>query len=1085
MKTRNIQSNYRTVRLSFYIFLLATWVNAGYVRATEKSPAVQTQFARPDKQRGKGTVVDESGQPLIGVTVQIKGTTVGVVTDKEGNFSLDIPAGARTLVFSYLGMKTQELPAGKEVYRVVMTEDVTLMDEVVVIGYGSQSREKITTSVTKLDKAALKNVPYANAASALQGTVSGVRVQSTSGQPGAQPRIIVRGGTSINDPNGAAPLYIVDGIVRPTLVDLASEEIESIQILKDAAATSIYGARGSNGVVIVTTKTGKAGKAKVEYRYNLTVSDIGKKYEFASAEEYLTLMRKGMISPAKFGTATEQRLVGHLGYGTGNDLSNNTAFSTQYLTDENRYKLAQGWKAMPDPVDPARTLLYSDTDFQEQIYRTGFSHNHHLEVSGGTEKATFNAALGYMTNEGTVITTSYKRYNFSLNGSLQALENLKISARAVYSHSNTYGSPLAADATFYRSPACPPTTKFTFEDGSLAPGAAQYLGNAVYHMNKADRKYNYENLSLAVDADWTILPGLSFKPLLSLFEVNSNNYTFWHAYWNGPRDYISTRNANADDYRWLQYQADAVFDYVKSFGDSHHLNVTAGYSFFSREESRLAAAGRGASTDLVPTLNASGVPVSVGGSVTQRAMHGFFARAAYDFCDKYLVSVTARYDGASNLGANSRWGVFPGVSVGWHVDKEKFWSFLPENRMRLKLRASYGVNGNISGLGDFTAQGDYAVGSKYLGSAGITMAAMANQDLSWEESKTFDVGADVTLFDNRLNIIFDYYNRITDNLLTTRSLPHSTGFGSILTNLGRLQNRGIELEVNAKILPSSSPVQWSLGFNASKVTNKILKLPDNGVENNRIGGEFIWDAKQEKHTWQGGLQEGGRMGDLFAYKMVGVYATDEEAQRAGEPVDNVITVPDKTKYGGDAKWHDTDGNGVIDSKDRVYVGNIYPDWTGGISTSLSYNGFDLYGRLDFTLGHTIYNFAKGFLDYNWQGDNNMTKDVVERSWKEQGDRADMPRFYWHGDRGQQNAIRGSSLYHESGDFLAVRELSLSYTVPSKIIRKICLDGLRFTVTGNNLHYFTKYSGLNPEEGGQDNGRYAMPRNIIFSANITF
>ena len=569
------------------------------------------------------------------------------------------------------------------------------------------------------------------------------------------------------------------------------------------------------------------------------------------------------------------------------------------------------------------------------------------------------------------------------------------------------------------------------------------------------------------------------------YEVNSMNYTFWDAYWNGPRDYITTRNANSDTYRWRQYQADAVFNYIKSINESHNFDITAGYAYYFRKESRLAASGRGASTDLVPTLNASSVPVSVSSSITERAMQGVFARIGYDYKDKYLISVSARYDGASNLGKNNKWGFFPGVSLGWHVDKEKFWSFMPKDLMRLKLRASYGVNGNISGLSDYAAQGSYSVGSKYLGNAGIVMGAMENQDLSWEESRTFDIGADVSFFNNRLNFIFDYFNRITDNLLTNRTLPHSTGFGSIFTNLGRLQNRGIELEMRANILPTSSPVQWSLGLNASKVKNKILELPDNGTENNRIGGEFIWDAKLGKHTWQGGLQEGGRMGDLFAYKMLGVYSTDEEAQDPNEPIDNIITVPDKTKYGGDVKWQDTDGNGVIDSKDRVYVGNIYPDWTGGINTSLSFKGFDLYCRLDFTLGHTIYNFAKGFIDYNWQGDNNMSKDVVKYSWKEQGDQASMPRFYWHGDRGQQNAIRGSSMYHESGDFLAIREVSLSYTVPANVIQKIRLSGLRFTVTGNNLHYFTSYSGLNPEEGGQDNGRYAMPRSVIFSANISF
>ena len=626
MKAINIKSNNRILHYCFVLFSFAV-LNIENVHTAE---GIQSSlYADAEKKTVKGNVIDEYGQPLVGVAVQVKGSSIGTVTDLNGDFSLDIPTDSHTLIFSYLGMKTQEVPANKKNYKIVMIEDATQMDEVVVIGYGSQSREKITTSITKLDKEALKNIPYANAASALQGTVSGVRVQSISGQPGAEPRIIIRGGTSIDNPNGATPLYIIDGIMRPNMVHIATEEIESIQVLKDAAATAIYGAQGSNGVVIITTKKGKAGKARIEYRYNLTISDIGKKYEFANAEEFLTLMRKGMISPAKFGKDTESRLTGHLGYGTGNDLTNNTAFSTQYLTDENRYKLNEGWKAMPDPVDPSRMLLYSDTNFQDKIYRTGFSHNHHIDVSGGTDKALFNMGLGYMTNEGTVITTSYKRYNFSLNGSLQVRDNLKISANTTYSNSFTYGSPLAADATFYRSPAASPTTKFTFEDGSLAPGAAQYLGNAVYHMNKAQREYDYQNLSVGVNADWEILPGLSFKPALSLYEVNSMNYTFWDAYWNGPRDYITTRNANSDTYRWRQYQADAVFNYIKSINENHNLDITAGYAYYFRKESRLAASGRGASTDLVPTLNASSVPVSVSSSITERAMQGIFARIGY------------------------------------------------------------------------------------------------------------------------------------------------------------------------------------------------------------------------------------------------------------------------------------------------------------------------------------------------------------------------------------------------------------------------------------------------------------------------
>lgn len=1032
-----------------------------------------------------GTVVDALNQPVIGASIVDETMNNGTITNVDGQYSLNVVEDTQ-LTVSFLGYKTYnfQVKSGQNI-NIVLQEDNEMLDEVVVIGYGTQSRSRVTTAVSKVNNEVFENIPFTNATSSLQGSVSGVRVQSISGQPGSEPRIIVRGGTSINNPDGATPLYIVDGIIRPSLADIATEEIESLQVLKDAASTSIYGARGSNGVVIVTTKSGKKGKVNVDYRFNLTISQNERDYDFANAEEYLIYMRTGMIADKKFGITAEQRLSGHLGYGTGNNLTNNTFFSTQYLNDENRYKLQEGWKSMPDPIDPSKTLLYSETDYEDKLYRTGISHNHHLAISGGTDKATFSLGMGFMDSQGTVITTSYKRYNFNLASSLNILDNLKVNSRVTYSNSNNYGSPLAADATFYRAAATPPTTKFTFEDGSLAPGASQSIGNPVYHLNKQKREYNTEALSISVDADWEILKGLSFRPIFSMYRTRDDKFSFWKAYLNGPTDYRTGRNASASNDKYQQYQAEAVLNYRKTFVQDHNLDAVLGYSFYSRKTYVLSAAGKGASTDLVPTLNAASIPTSINSVISQQNMLGYFARINYDYKNKYLLSITARYDGASNLGDNNKWGFFPGVSLGWHVDKEKFWSFMPENLMTLKLRTSYGVNGNISGLGDFTAQGNYSVGSKYLGKSAIILNALMNQDLSWEESKTFDIGADVTLFNNRLSIIFDYFKRKTDNLLTERYLPHSTGFESVKTNLGKLQNTGIELEVSSHILSPSCPVQWDLGFNISRVKNKILELPDNGIDRNRIGGEYIWNEKLHDYVWAGGLQEGGRMGDLFAYKMVGIYATDEDAQNPSEPTDMIMTTTDKKKYGGDVKWLDADKNGIIDSRDRVYMGNIYPDWTGGINTSLSYKGISLYCRLDFSLGHTIYNYAKNFLDYNWQGDNNITKDMIKRSWKKQGDIAELPRFYWYGDRGQQNTIRGNSVYYEDGDYLAIRELTLSYSLPKNIVKKMCLSGLRFSVSGNNLHYFTKYKGLNPEEGGKDNGRYAVPRNVIFSANVSF
>jgi len=950
---------------------------------------------------------------------------------------------------------------------------------VIVIGYGTQSREMITASISKLDNKVLENVPYTNAASALQGSISGVRVQSTSGQPGAAPRVIIRGGTSINDPNGATPLYIIDGIIQTHMNDLPSDDIESMQVLKDAAATSIYGARGSNGVVIITTKKGKSGVTKVNYRYDLSVSNIGKMYKMANARDFLTLMRKGLISPP--GRAdVSARLSLPDGPGTGNDLTNNTYSSTQYLTPENQYKLSEGWQSMPDPIDPSKTLIFSDTDFQALTYQTGISHNNHLEISGGSERATFNAGLGYMTAEGTLINTYYKRLSFDLKGSLKATDWLSISGSVKYSDSHTNSTSWATDISFYRYPGIPPTYKLYFEDGSIAPGFNSALGNPLYFLYLHDKGNSNESLTASLDAELKILPSLTFSPFVSLWSINNTSRSFTPAYWNGPTTYNTSRDASASLDEWIQYQAEGVFNYVYTFGSNHNVSVMAGTSYFNRRESRMSANGRGASSDKIPTLNASAEATTVSSTITDLVMSSYFGRINYNFKYKYLLSLSARYDGASNLGDSHKWGFFPGVSVGWHLDKEDFWNFLPEELLRVKLRGSYGVNGNISRLGDFAAQGSYSVGSIYMGNAAVLMSAMANQDLRWEQSKTFDLGTDLELFNGRINILFDWFNRTTENLITNLTLPLSTGYTSILTNLGSLRNKGVELEISADILPKTNPFKWNVSFNAAKVDSRIKSLPTNGIEKNRVGGYNVWDAKLGNYTWKGGLQEGGRIGDMYTWKQLGVYATDEEAKNA--PLDMTITTADKTINGGDAKFLDADGNGIIDDRDCAYMGNPYPTWTGGFSNVLNYKGFDLYVRMDYALGHTIYNYAKLMLDYNLQGDINMTQDAVDHCWKNQGDITDYPRFYYEGRvHNVFRGGRGTSLYHEKGDFLCVREISLGYTIPS--VWKI--NSIRLSVTGNNLYYFTKYSGLNPEEGDRDNGRYAMPRNINFSAKISF
>lgn len=1027
-----------------------------------------------------GTVTDLENENLPGATVMLKGAAVGVVTDNNGEYTISLQEPRGMLVFSFVGMETQEVDiTGRKVIDVVLRPKENSLDEVVVIGYGAQSRSTVTTAITKVDSKALESVPYSNVASALQGTVSGVRVQSINGQPGAAPRVIVRGGTSINNPNGASPLYIIDGVIRTNLNGINPDDIASMQVLKDAAATAIYGARGSNGVVIVTTKSGKAGESNVTYKYNLIRSEVGKTMGFMSARDFIYFQRLGVSDDNGLNGHPLTLLTAANSFGTGNDLSNMTVFTPQYLTAENEHKLNEGWQSMPDPVDPAKTIIFQETDWNDVLFKTAISHNHALSVSGGSEKASFYAGIGYLINDGIVLHSNYKRISLNLNGDLQVSDRLNVSGQLLYSNS---GSNTVVGNPFYRTMGAAPTMKYKYEDGTLAPGKGTTMFNPEYQVGRRDDKSSIDNLTMTLQGRWDILPGLRFEPQVSLYKRSADSRSFQKsAYLTGPTTINDARSASGSYSKQTQYQADGVFTYSASFAQRHNLEAKGGFSYFGTSNASLSAWGRGAASDLVPTLNAAAEPVSVSGSESDMIILGYFSRINYDFAQKYLFSLSARYDGASNLGNSHKWGFFPGVSAGWNMHRENFWTIPAKYLSSFKLRGSYGVNGNISGLGPYQFQGQYSVGRRYAGEAAIQNTVLANQDLKWEQSKTYDIGADIGILNNRISILFDYYRRVTSNLLTNMTLPHSTGFGSILTNLGSLENKGVELEINANILPSSSPFQWNMSFNASKVQNKILKLPYNGVENNRIGGIYVWDPKRGDYAWLGGLEEGGTMGDLYAYKQVSIFSTDEEASDA--PVDMIMTGGDRTKYGGDVNWLDTDDNGIIDARDRAYVGNQYPVWTGGFSNTFSYKNIDLYLRMDYTTGHTIYNYLLVEHIAQTHGDNALSALVLD-SWQNQGDITDIPRYLWF-DRHRRSLHRGNSEYYEKGDFLALREVTLSYTFPQNLIKRVRLSNLRLYITANNLHYFTKYRGLSPEDGSRDVGRYPVPKTILFGASVSF
>lgn len=1048
-----------------------------------------------------GTVNDKNGTPLPGVSVKVKGQNIGTSTDQNGKFTINVPEENNILVFSFIGFNTQEVAlANRTVVNVTLSEDVSALNEVVVTGYTTQSRNTITTSVSKLDNRVLENVPYQNVATALQGTLPGVRVQSTTGQPGASPRVLVRGGTSINSPNAASPLYIVDGVQRSDLDDIAAGDIESMQVLKDAAATSVYGARGSNGVVLVKTKSGKPGPAKINYNYDITSSERIIDYEYIGARDYITAIRSSVRGVGRSGGATSENtlLTEARAYGTGNDLTKNTQATTQYLTAANQHKLNEGWESMPDPVDPTKTIIFKNTDFSQYVYRTGISHNHYVSVNGGSEKATFSAGVGYLTSQGTIRNSDYKRLSMNLNGDLKVKDNLSFFGRMSYSgagdNSNRLISAVTPGNIALRYAALAPSMKYSYEDGELAHGRDAGIGNPDYYFPLFDIKgdeQKKQKLTLSLGSHWEILPGLSFDPQVSLYNQDARIDLFQPAYYSGviARTLNTARPASASQGSYRQKQADALFNYKKQFAGKHNISAVAGFTYFDRDTTTLNASGRGAATDNVITLNSASTPVSVSSSLSQRRIMSYLYAVNYDYEQKYLLTLNGRYDGASNLGNDYKWGFFPGFSAGWNAHKENFWKALPTAFSTLKLRASYGVNGNLTLLGDYDPQGIYSTGPIYMGASVIQNTLLPNPTLRWEESKTLDFGADIGLFNNRINILFDVFRRVTDNLLTNLTLPPSTGFGTIRTNFGSLEGKGIELELSARIMPPSSAFQWETSFNAAQIKNRIRKLPPSGVDKNRVGGIQIWDAATQSYVWAGGLQEGGRVGDQFAYKQLGIYATDAEAASAPEDMLNgARNNPNGKAAAGDVKWQDTDGNGIINNLDAVYVGNPYPVWTGGFSNYFSYKNFNLSVRMDYATGHTTYNQLQQISNSNGTGDSSPSKQFWEQSWKEQGQVTDVPRYVYLDTK--SNITRGNSTYYTKSDYLALREVTLSYTIPVKLMQKIKMSSLRLNLTGNNLHYFKApiRNGVIPnnfEDGGTDNGRYALPRNLIFGANLTF
>lgn len=1063
-----------------------------------------------------GTVISSGDQlPLAGATVIIKGTSTGVTADFDGNYTITANTGD-VLVFSFVGFKTNEVTvANQSTINVSLEEDTAMLDEIVITGYGKQSRSQLTTSVSKLDTQILETSTRSNVGTALQGTIAGLRVTNTTGQPGSTPQIILRGGTNFD--GTGSPLILIDGIPG-SFYALNSDDIESIEVLKDAAATAIYGARSANGVILVTTKTGKVGKSSINYRYKYSSNHERNDQKYLGAADHINYNRQAIGwyrdvvgDPNAFAAFVD----GNNSMGTGNNATNDP-FTTQILSSANSYLLNQpGWQSIPDILNPGQEIIFYDaTDIADRIYQNSSSKDHYLSFDGGNENGSYYLGLGLLDNDGLTLGSGFQRYSGKFSGSYKIMDNFKVNSSILYSHSSLNRGPLGGDDTVFRRFQGQAPTSRTYDtnaDGTwsdqYAPGQNEGFGNPLYYQDKFVRDNLEQRLSASVGIDWDLYEDLTLSITGSHYAVNNHFENFNKAYRTGSNTSTlrTSREASVELQRTLRNQLTGTLNYMKKFGD-HNLNVLVGGEYYKDNYFNSRAGTRNSPSDLIYTLNAgaeaNGIPYSF---ETEYVIVSTFGRVLYDYDDRYLFGFTYRYDGSSRLG-NNKYDFFPGVSFGWNVHNEQFFKDSSINNIitRLKPRVSYGVNGNQDVLSNYGVYGSYGQDKDgngnllfpyiYNGQTGYAKTLLPTPDLVWEKSTTFNVGMDVSFFDNRLSIIADVYSRDIKDKLANLTLPYYTGFSSILTNNGTIRNKGFEMQVNGDIIRNED-LTWNVGATFSTNKNYVIKLPENDNPLNRQGGTLIWNPSTGQEEWVGGYQEGQRSGHdlVVAFEQEGIYATQAEADADNGITDTYMPVNSRNqRYAGDVKWKDQNGDGVIDGLDRKVIGRTTPDFVGGITTSLRYKGFNLFVKTDFATGHLVWNHINN-KGYGQTQGNLAQPEVVGDSWTPTNTDTDWPRFVfvngtknvWRGGEGELDLQHyGNEKFWEKGDYLALREVTLSYDLPTEYFKGVFQ---RFSIfaTGTNLHYFKSMTGDTPELGGIQYGNFPMPRTFTLGLNVTF
>ena len=989
------------------------------------------------RQRYAGRIVDAAGNPVVGASVVIRGSTTGVSSDIDGRFAIEAREG-EVLSVSFVGYTPQTITLGaKTMLTLTLREDTSELEEVVVVGYGTQRRSLVTSAISKVQMNESNMRQVASPTQLLSGRVAGVTTSTGSGNLGSGERMVIRGSSSLSA--GNEPLYVIDGIpitnTNANLVDFGEDmsslatlnisDIESIEVLKDAASAAIYGSRANNGVIVITTKSGKEGKSEVHLNFNTGVTrfaNVGK-IKMADSGLYVRDFNEGVDNYNR-----------QYGYKPGDS----------------------GFKKHIQ--NPFGTL--PDTDWMDLILQTGTFYNGDVSFSGGNVKTRYYVGANYNHQTGVIRTNKMEKMNFKVKISHEVTPWLEVGANVSGNYIKNHQIPGANSGTTIigRSIQQRPF------DRPYKPNGDYYVGGTdelVFHnpMQILDEETAYiENMRYLGNfyATFKYKDKFAFKSSVNTDITQIYDYTYYnenHPYGKGVGrivDYNRTiKNILVENFA----------TYNDKFGD-FSLSAMLGHSFQKVTTRSAKLDGSGFPS---PSFDVVGVASSLdaySGSLSNYAMESYFGRATFSYKDRYVLTATLRTDGSSKFARDNRWGWFPSVSLGWNISKE---NFMKDSDTELKFRVSYGKTGNQEGIGSYAYQALMSGGYNYGNGSGIAVSTFGNRDLTWEKADQFDAGFDITLFKGRVNIMADAYYKKTKDLLYSTPIHSTTGVTSIISNIGSMRNIGAELTINTHF--NFGPLSWLSQFNIATNRNKLTEL--------------LGDDKPISIGANRALQVGKEVGAFYLFIMDGIYQYDGEvpAEQYAQGI-----------RAGDVKWRDVDDNNLINDNDRQVIGSSNPYFSGGWNNTFRYKGVSLDVFFTYMYGNDVY--AAWKINTSKLGHKNgVLAEEARNRWTGPGSTDLHPRSV----SGDTNNTRNSDRWLEDGSFLRLRSLTLSYTFPEKISRRLAMKSLRVYFQGDNLWLATRYSGWDPEVSnnldprfmGVDNFSVPQPRMFCFGLNVTF